>query len=93
MLKMRNHCRKLASLVEHHESRADLAENSLKVWQQRKKASSREEYVEYVRVPRRGNNYTPSSLSTINQSQLISSMRELISTASLKLREAASRAA
>lgn len=60
---MRNHCRKLASLVEHHESRADLAENSLKVWQQRKKASSREEYVEYVRVPRRGNNYTPSSLS------------------------------
>ena len=58
MLKMRAHCRKLASLVEHHESRATSAENALSLLQQqRKKAAGRrsEEYVEYVRVPRRGN--------------------------------------
>ena len=54
---MRAHCRKLASLVEHHEGRAAAAESSLKFYQQRKKAAPRhnEEYVEYVRVPRRGN--------------------------------------
>lgn len=56
---MRNHCRKLASLVEHHEARATTAESSLKFYQQRQRAAARvnatnEEYVEYVRVPRRG---------------------------------------
>lgn len=56
---MRNHCRKLASLVEHHEARATSAESSLKFFQQRRKSAARqsEEYVEYVRVPRRGKSY------------------------------------
>lgn len=71
MLKMRTHCRKLASLVEHHEARANSAENSLKLYQQRNKkaaaAASRlnEEYVEYIRVPRRGNTQLMPVLSTI----------------------------
>lgn len=53
---MRAHCRKLASLVEHHESRANTAEKTLTlVNQQRKKAARQsEEFVEYIRVPRRG---------------------------------------
>jgi len=47
--------------VEHHEARATSAENALKNYQQRQRAAaaaaarSSEEYVEYVRVPRRGN--------------------------------------
>lgn len=55
-MKLRAHCRKLASLVEHHESRANAAEKSVALLnQQRKKAARQsEEFVEYIRVPRRG---------------------------------------
>ena len=49
-------------MVEHHEGRAAAAESSLKFYQQRRKAAAaprhNEEYVEYVRVPRRGNDWT-----------------------------------
>lgn len=56
VMKMRAHCRKLASLVEHHESRANAAEKSLALinLQRKKAARQSEEYVEFVRVPRRG---------------------------------------
>lgn len=52
-MKMRNHCRKLASLVEQHETRANTAESSLRQFQQRRKAAS-SDYLEIIRVPRRG---------------------------------------
>lgn len=56
---MRAHCRKLATLVEHHESRATTAENSLALINKRQKSANRhnEEYVEIIRVPRRGNQW------------------------------------
>lgn len=74
---MRAHCRKLASLVEHHESRAASAENTLSLLQQRKKAAARrsEEYVEYVRVPRRGNiSYNTAVISCCSSLQYFKSI-------------------
>jgi len=56
-MKMRTHCRKMATLIEHHESRASAAESRLSAYQQQRKNQATQEYVEYIRVPRRGDSH------------------------------------